>query len=236
MRKSFILHLDSLEILKDLTDEQSGKLLKAFYEYNSGIEPELDPITKMVFIPFRNQFIRDLDKYQETCEKNKLNGSKGGRPPKTQKTHSVSNNPLVAKKAYNDSDSKNDNDSDSKNDSDSVNTHHPLFSKTYIQLIEKYGATDVEAEKALDNWNKLTEKDKLNCIGGVQKYFLYLESKPGYSKNDLSYYLKDKMWEWGCIIKMKSKPKTEEEIMKQMDIDFQKYLEEQKNKKQKLKN
>lgn len=121
MRKSFILHLDSLEILKDLTDDQAGKLLKACYDYNTGIEPELDMLMKMVFLPFRNQFIRDLDKYQETCDRNKLNGSKGGRPTKTQKTHSVSKNPLGAKKAYSDSDNKSDNKKDSENKSDTGN-------------------------------------------------------------------------------------------------------------------
>jgi len=125
MKKSFILHLDSLEILNELTDEQAGKLLKACYEYNIGIDPKLDTLTKMIFIPFRNQFNRDLEKYQDTCEKNKLNGSKGGRPSKTQKTHSVSKNPNEAKKADNDSDrdrdSKKDKDSDSKNDTGNKN-------------------------------------------------------------------------------------------------------------------
>jgi hypothetical protein len=137
MKKSFILHLDSLEILNELTDEQAGKLLKACYDYNIGIEPELDTLTRMIFIPFRNQFNRDLEKYQDTCEKNKLNGSKGGRPSKTQKTHSVSKNPTEAKKADNDSDSKKD--SDSKNDTGNKNKKETgiriQFSDTLDELL-----------------------------------------------------------------------------------------------------
>ena len=35
-KKSFILHIDSLDILEKLTDEQSGKLLKAMLDYHKG--------------------------------------------------------------------------------------------------------------------------------------------------------------------------------------------------------
>jgi hypothetical protein len=210
----------------------------AIFEYCFfGVEPNLTGTPNIIWTLMKPQI--------DSSIKNYLNGKKGGAPQGNQNARkqpkTTENNPLCIVDETTKTSNKNSNKNNNKNNNsdknnNSVNTHHPLFSKTYIELIEKYGATDVEAERALDNWNNLTEKDKLNCIGGIQKYFLYLESKPGYSKNDLSYYLKDKMWEWGCIIKMKSKPKTEEEIMKQMDIDFQKYLEEQKNKKQKLKN
>jgi len=77
-RKSFVLHKDSLEILTDLTDEQAGKLIKAIYAYQANQETELDQITKMVFLPFKNQFVRDNEKYLETCEKRAEAGSKGG--------------------------------------------------------------------------------------------------------------------------------------------------------------
>lgn len=35
---------------------------------------------KAVFIPFKNQFDRDLEKYQKKCEINKNNGKKWWRP------------------------------------------------------------------------------------------------------------------------------------------------------------
>jgi hypothetical protein len=79
-KKSFYLFHDSLDILNDLTDEQAGKLFKAIYNFNIGIDTELDPVLKMCFLPFRNQFVSDLDAYNKKCEKNKLNGINGGRP------------------------------------------------------------------------------------------------------------------------------------------------------------
>ena len=42
MRKSFILHNDSLNVLDILTDEQAGKLFKAIKNYQNGVKQELD--------------------------------------------------------------------------------------------------------------------------------------------------------------------------------------------------
>jgi hypothetical protein len=111
MKTGFILHLDSLSVLDELTNEQAGILFKAIRDYNSGKEPELDFAMRMAFIPFKNQFERDLEKYNSTCERNRNNGSKGGRPKKpieTQKTQVVFEKPKKA-------DNKNDNDNNKEN-------------------------------------------------------------------------------------------------------------------------
>jgi hypothetical protein len=111
MKTGFILHLDSLSVLDELTNEQAGILFKAIRDYNSGKEPELDFAMRMAFIPFKNQFERDLEKYNNTCERNRNNGSKGGRPKKpteTQETQVVFEKPKKA-------DNKNDNDNNKEN-------------------------------------------------------------------------------------------------------------------------
>ena len=77
MKKSFILHIDSLDILDDLTIEQSGKLFKAIRDFHKGIEPELDAITKIAFSPFKNQFIRDNKQYIDKCESESIKGKIG---------------------------------------------------------------------------------------------------------------------------------------------------------------
>jgi hypothetical protein len=91
--------LDSLSVLDELTHEQAGILFKAIRDYNLGKEPELDFAMRMAFIPFKNQFERDLEKYNNTCERNKNNGAKGGRPKKpkeTQETQVVFEKPKKA--------------------------------------------------------------------------------------------------------------------------------------------
>jgi hypothetical protein len=114
MRKSFILHIDTLEVLDRLTDEQAGQLFKAIRCHQLGMECHLEFGIEMALLPFTIQFSRDEAKYSVVCERNKTNGSKGGRPsnakPKeTQITQVVKNKPKKA-------------DSDSDSDSDSVST------------------------------------------------------------------------------------------------------------------
>lgn len=83
MKKSFILHLDSLTILDEMTDEQAGIFIKSIYHYHKNNElPELNFAMKMAINPFINQFKRDKEKWEEQAKKNRENGIKGGRKAK----------------------------------------------------------------------------------------------------------------------------------------------------------
>lgn len=117
MKTGFILHLDSLEVLNELTNEQAGILFKAIRDYNLGKEPELDFAMKMAFLPFKNQFVRDFEKYENTCERNKANGAKGGRPKKPKETEETQVVLEEPKKA----DNKNDNDNKNNNNIPELN-------------------------------------------------------------------------------------------------------------------
>lgn len=133
MKKSFILHVDSLSVLDELTNEQAGVLFKAIKDYQNGLIPELDFGLRMAFLPFENQFKRDAESYDKTCLRNKENGSKGGRPKKptqTQKTQVVISKP---KKADNDSD--NENDSENNN----IEIRKLTFANSLKPYIDKYG-------------------------------------------------------------------------------------------------
>ena len=116
-KKSFLLYLDTLEILHKLTDEQAGRLLKSFLAYHSGQDFNLDPMLDLVFFSFQAQFERDGTKYNTIVERNRNNGSKGGRPKnpvKAKKPSGLSGNPSEPRKADSDKDSDKDSDSDNK--------------------------------------------------------------------------------------------------------------------------
>jgi hypothetical protein len=99
MKKSFLIHTDSLAVLEALTNEQAGELFKAIKAYQDGNEDiKLNGILQVAFIPFQKQFERDKEKYNTTIERNKINGNKGGRPKKTQKTQSVISKPTQTQK------------------------------------------------------------------------------------------------------------------------------------------
>lgn len=118
-RKSFIMHKDSLAILDDLSDEMAGKLFKAIKTYQYGEEPGLDALTKIAFLPFRNQFIRDDEKYQKTCKRRAEAGSKGGKAKASKSKQMLASASKSKQDLANlaDSDSKSKSKSDSKSDS-----------------------------------------------------------------------------------------------------------------------
>jgi hypothetical protein len=113
-KKSFVLHVDSLDVLDELTNEQAGMLLKAMRDYHNEDETPLDALTKIVFCPFKNQFNRDSLKYQTTCERRANAGSMGGK-------QKVANASKPKQKAANVAESVNVSENDSDSDSDSVN-------------------------------------------------------------------------------------------------------------------
>jgi hypothetical protein len=114
-RRSFLLHIDSLDVLDELSNEEAGKLLKAMRDYHNDEEMQLDALTKIVFSSFKNQFNRDSLKYKTTCERRANAGSMGGK----QKVANASKpKKKVANVAENDNVSKNDNDSDNKSEND----------------------------------------------------------------------------------------------------------------------
>jgi len=80
VKKSFVIHLDSLDILEDLNAEQTRELVLAWRDYNLGKEPKLNGLMNAVFKSFKNQFDRDFGKYKNTVERNRNNGKNGGRP------------------------------------------------------------------------------------------------------------------------------------------------------------
>jgi hypothetical protein len=105
MRKSFILHIDSLGILEELTDEQAGQLFKLIAEYHNPNKTKQTQITQLVnlaFYSFKSQFERDLQKYDNVVNRNRNNGKNGGRPKKE--------NPEEPKKPDNKNNNKNNND------------------------------------------------------------------------------------------------------------------------------
>lgn len=162
-KKSFILHLDSLTILDELSNEQAGELFKKIYKYNSGEKPKETQKTQSVisvidavFIQFKSQFDRDLEKYDRVVNRNKSNGLLGGRPKK--------NNPKKPKKA----DSDNDSDNDiikRKNKSIDAERLESEIPTEYLPILRKW----LEYKKSINNSYKTTE-GILSCYKNLVKW------------------------------------------------------------------
>ena len=80
-KQSFVLHLDMLEDIKEMTETEKAHFLDFVVNYNLGLV-NLDDIeagaTKRYYRLFAHQFDRDHDKWLKTKEKRREAGKKGG--------------------------------------------------------------------------------------------------------------------------------------------------------------
>lgn len=75
-KDSFVLYTKINEVVRELSDEQKGRLFQAILDYEeTGEVPELDHFTKLAFIPIR----QDLDINNEKWEKEKKARSEAGK-------------------------------------------------------------------------------------------------------------------------------------------------------------
>jgi len=166
-KKSFLLHIDSLDVLDDLTVNQAGLLFKAIKAYQNDEEINVDEIVKLVFSPFKNQFKRDDDKYIQTCERRAIAGSKGGKQKVANASKCLQNLANVAdKKNKNKTKNKSDSDSDSDSDSKEITTGRfaPPTDIETVTYFESKGSTHKEAEKFwlfYDSKNWMVGKSKM---------------------------------------------------------------------------
>ena len=144
-KKSFILYCDQQGLFNKLPDEIAGKLIKHIFAYVNDENPiASDLLLEIAFEPIKLQLKRDLRKYDEYIDKQRVNGSKGGRPTKpneTQKTQAFFDKP---KKADNVNANANANDNDNE-------TNKKGFVKPTIEQVKEYmreqGMNDIA-----ENW------------------------------------------------------------------------------------
>lgn len=183
-KKSFQLYKDTLKILDRLTDEQAGKLFRAIVDYNNGETPKLDETLSLVFFPFENQFIRDVGAYINKCEINKENGSKGGRPIKTQITQSVIQKPKKADK---------DKDTEKEKESDTIATHSHFLDFNFYKTA--YIDLPIELQTNIENqtwqtWQTFNQHIDSKCkrirqIPEQMNFNDYMEYRKRYIKSGL---------------------------------------------------
>ena len=155
-KKSFLLHIDSLDILDDLTNGQAGVLFKAIKAYQHDEDYPIDSIVKIAFSPFKNQFARDDEKYIKTCERRAIAGSKGGK-------QKVANASKCKQELANVADNKNKNKNKTKNKND--NDSNKEVTKDIVAKAPKF---DFKSEllllavnpEILEDWLTVRKKKK----------------------------------------------------------------------------
>lgn len=123
MKQSMIFYASWKEALKDLPDSVRLEVYEAAIDFAmSGEEPELSGTAALAFSFIRQDIIRDMQKYERICERNRANGKKGGAPAgnrnasKAETTQNNPNNPVGAKSTQTTQNNPNDNDNEDDND------------------------------------------------------------------------------------------------------------------------
>jgi len=123
-KKSFILYLDFLSVIEDMTDEQAGILFKRIYHFQHtgellSVPPELHFLMKQLVA----QFKRDGVKYLDVCAKRSVAGRKGAKQKLAnagKRKHKLANL------------------ADSDSDSDSENKHIGLYTDDFLEFWNAY--------------------------------------------------------------------------------------------------
>lgn len=191
-KDSFVFYSQWREQINMLTDSQAGALIKALCEYVAcGEIVKLDALTNMLFSIIKSQIDRDTAKYEETCQKRREAGQKGGRPKtENQKVFEESKKTKrlfeKAKKADNDNVNVNVNEYEYVNGNDSVcsagaHTREDTHT-TEIIVVGKYSNVRVPANWLKDFKARYTYADDV-----IESLSRYKETKGIVNENDIPY-------------------------------------------------
>jgi len=205
LKKSFIVHIDSLAVLDDLTDEQAGKLFKAMKSHQLQEPLDLDPITKIAFSPFKAQFERDNAKYLQTIEKNKENGKKGGRPTKAKKPTGLSDKPEKPPKGDSDSDSDSKNVSKSDSEVQKTSRFAPPTQQEVGNYFLERGSHNAlhESEKFIDFYESkgwMVGRNKMKCWKSAVRNWMKRSNETNQPESqNTQTLLTDRSWADGMV-------------------------------------
>ena len=106
-RPSFLIYKADYDAIKNLSDQNLGKLFRAIFEYHNDKELQLEPEVQMALNFLKKQLQLDHIKWEKKVAAQKANGEKGGRPKKSDgpdskekpnQTHGFPKNPTKPKK------------------------------------------------------------------------------------------------------------------------------------------
>lgn len=174
MKDSLIIYNSIEEVIECLEPEQVKSLMLAMIAYNKGEEvPELDAVTKMAFIPLRQQIDRDTEKYNDKCEKRANAGRKGAEITNSKRSAKVGNAENKTAKTANAEFDENDSaktadteyDTDTEYESDINKNTHTSSADAVVRLYN-------DLCPSLPSVRTLSDKRKRDIKTRMKKYTL----------------------------------------------------------------
>ena len=141
-KNSFILYLYYSQAINALSNEDAGELIKGIYSYVAGNGvPELSPISNIVFLLIQPKLRDDLEKWRDTCKKNKENIGKRWNKENTTGTNGINKNTNHTE-GEGDYEYESDSESDSETKVNNKLTSDLIFSIQEKKLIKVWESTE----------------------------------------------------------------------------------------------
>ena len=149
------LYVSYLQTLSPFSDAERGRIMTAMLNFaTTGEVPEFDGNERFIWPSIQAQIQRDVEAYQTKCATNKVNGSKGGRPPKKPavipETEGFSEEPTKAKEKRKE---KKEKEREKDNTVADKPPTHSRFSPPTIEQVQAYCTEKgyrVDAERFVD--------------------------------------------------------------------------------------
>ena len=203
-KKSFILYSDQKELFDQLSDEQAGKLIKFIFSYINDEEPTTDNLLiNLAFTPIKQQFKRDLDKWNKTKEGRSKAGKASAEARRNKKQQSSTNSTSV-NNVQQTSTSSTDNVNVNVNDNVNVNVND--IKKEIYSFEEFWNDYDKKTDRKSCEvkWKKIKDSDKLKIKETVKSFVSYKPFKD-YTYPNPKTYLNQERWNDDIEVK-KNKP------------------------------
>ena len=180
-RKGFVIYGDTREVVRRLSDEEAGQLLKGMLDYFvDSREPKFKGVLEFVFIPIKQQMDRDADKYEAKCVKMRENAQKRWQSTNEYKSMQLHANDANTKTNTN-------TDTNTKKDTDTDTTTNTNVG----------GGGRYKCDDEFNIWKRLTPEDidvlyeKFPNSGGllIDKVFEEVRDKRIKVKSGLNYIL-----------------------------------------------
>jgi hypothetical protein len=208
-KKGFMLYADQQELFNQLSNEQAGQLIKHVFSYVNDENPKTDSlIINLAFTPIKQQLKRDLIKWEASADRSRINGAKGGRPPKQNKPSGLIDNPEEPKEPDTVNVTVNDTVTVKDKVTNNINIRETEFKNSLQPFLEEFGSDTLnnfylywtekkpkgrkmlfemqktfDIRRRLDRWNKNNFNNKEKSSGKKEKVNagLILQRKYGIS-------------------------------------------------------
>ena len=179
-KKSVLLYCDIIHTVEKMDNETAGEFFKHYLRYINDLNPTTDNmVVDIAFESVKQNLKRDLKKYENICERNALNGSKGGRPKKPKKPSGLIGNPKEPKKADTDNDTDTDIDINNNTSAKADGIDFDLLLKFINKTLNKNFRTinkTLQAKFKARLKDGYTKEDIQKAILGASKSSFHKES------------------------------------------------------------